>query len=87
MKMACIADHPDLPTMLNNLGNVLERRYECTGQVTDLEMAIEKAEEAVGLAPSDHPDLAVWLNNLGNVLEIRYERTGQVADLEMAIDS
>jgi hypothetical protein len=36
-----------LAALLNNLGSKLESWYERTGQMADLEMAIEKAEEVV----------------------------------------
>jgi tetratricopeptide (TPR) repeat protein len=70
---------------LNNLGVMLESRYECTGKMEDLEEAIRMARQAVDVTPEDHPDLAGRLNNLGNKLESRYERTGKMENLEEAI--
>ncbi|KAH0563243.1 hypothetical protein GP486_002188 [Trichoglossum hirsutum] len=73
---------------LNNLGVMLESRYERTGKMEDLEEAIliaRQAVDAVDVTPEDHPDLAGRLNNLGNKLESRYERTGKMEDLEEAI--
>ncbi|KAH7191136.1 CHAT domain-containing protein [Fusarium oxysporum] len=78
-------DHPNRAAWLNNLGNKLERRYERTGEMADLEEAIRTARQAVDSAPDDYPNRAAWLNNLGNKLERRYERTGEMADLEEAI--
>ncbi|KAI9786107.1 MAG: hypothetical protein M1839_007517 [Geoglossum umbratile] len=70
---------------LNNLGVILEIRYERTGEMEDLEEAIRVARQAVDITPEDHPDLAAWLNNLGNQLGHRYERIGKMEDLEEAI--
>jgi tetratricopeptide (TPR) repeat protein len=65
------SSHPNLAGRHNNLENVLQSRYECTGNMADLESAIKKAEQAVHITPSDHPDLAAWLNNLGSKLKRR----------------
>jgi hypothetical protein len=42
---------------------VLERRFEKTGRMEDLERAIRKAQQAVEVTPQDHPDLADRLSN------------------------
>ncbi|KAL9122176.1 MAG: hypothetical protein Q9187_001266 [Circinaria calcarea] len=55
--------------------------------MTDLEVAIEIAREAVHATPEDHPDRAGLLNSLGNRLRDRYLRTGAMADLEEAIQT
>jgi hypothetical protein len=39
--------HPDLAGRLNNLGIMLERRFEKTGRIEDLEEAIRKAQQTV----------------------------------------
>jgi tetratricopeptide (TPR) repeat protein len=56
-----------------------------TGEMTDLEEAIEVARRVVESTPYDHPDQAGYLNNLGVRLSDRYSRTGAIADLEEAI--
>lgn len=53
--------------------------------MVDLELAIEKAEEAVRLIPANHPDRPVVPKNFGDMLEGRYERTGQSAALQEVI--
>jgi hypothetical protein len=68
-----------------NLGAFLGSRYKRTGDVTDLEEAIQVARQAVVSSPEDHSDLARSLNNRGNSLGTRYERTGDMTDLEVAI--
>ncbi|KAH8776013.1 CHAT domain-containing protein [Hyaloscypha sp. PMI_1271] len=67
---------------LNNLGNSLGSRYKRTGDIADLEEAIQVARQAVVLIPENHSDMASCLNNLGNSLASRYERSGDKADLE-----
>ncbi len=78
-------DHPDRAAYLNNLGNKLGRRFERTGEMADLEEAIETARNAVQSTPHDHPNRAACLNSLGVFLESRFERTREMADLEEAI--
>jgi tetratricopeptide (TPR) repeat protein len=75
-------DHLDLAGSLNNLGIMLQNRYERMGRMEDLEEAIGVARQAVEPKHGDHPDLASWLSSLGNKLERRYERTGKMEDLE-----
>ncbi|KFZ23764.1 hypothetical protein V502_01755 [Pseudogymnoascus sp. VKM F-4520 (FW-2644)] len=71
--------------LLSNLGVFLESRYERTGDIADLEEAIQVARRAAASTPKDHFNLAIYLDNLGNKLQRRYERTGDIADLEEAI--
>ncbi|KAH6883559.1 CHAT domain-containing protein [Thelonectria olida] len=78
-------DHPDKAGWLNNLGISLERQYERTGEMAELEEAIGIARQAVDSTPDDHPDRAACLSSLGNQLGRRYKRTGKVANLEEAI--
>ena len=50
------SDHPDLAVYLNNLGNMLDRRFECTGDMKDLESVIEcylRAFDCTGAVPLD----------------------------------
>ncbi|KAH7232458.1 CHAT domain-containing protein [Fusarium solani] len=77
---------PNWAGRVNNLAVMLQGRYERTGNVADLEEAIDVARQAVAATPDDHPDRAACLSNLGTKLESRYGRTGAMADLEEAID-
>ncbi len=47
---------------------MLQSQYKCTGQMEDLEEAIQVSHQAVKVMPEDHSDLAAWLNNLENNL-------------------
>jgi len=76
---------PDLAGRLNNLGVILQSRFERTGRMEDLEESIRQAQQAVDITPQDHPNLAGRLNNLGIKLQRRFERTGRMKDLEESI--
>ncbi|MCR4439309.1 MAG: CpXC domain-containing protein [bacterium] len=88
-----ILDHPAFGaaperfrlTAWNNAGGVFLRRYWRTGQITDLNRALELWQQAVAATPPDSPDRPAILNNLGTGLSDRYRRTRVVADLEEAI--
>ena len=70
---------------VNNIGLMLERRYELTQSLPDLQAAILETQQAVELTPRGNPDREQWLNNLGSQLELRYERTRDLSDLEASI--
>ncbi len=78
---------PDLPGRLSNLGAGLRDRYVRTGELSDLEAAIEACRRAVSLTPEGSPDVPRRLNNLGSGLRDRYVRTGELSDLERAIEA
>ena len=48
--------HPRKPGLLQDLGDFLFTRFECLGQLNDLEDAISRQREAVDLTPDGHPD-------------------------------
>ncbi|KAJ7810356.1 CHAT domain-containing protein [Mycena olivaceomarginata] len=77
--------HPDKPTMLNNLSNLLLGRFEQLGDLNDLNMSIMMTEDAVLLTPDGHPDKPRNLSNLGNSLLGRFERLGDLSDLNKSI--
>jgi hypothetical protein len=63
----------------------LRLRYARTGNLTDLQKAIELHQQAVGHLPAGSPDRAGYWSNLGNALSERYLRAGDLADLWQAI--
>ncbi|KAK8144211.1 hypothetical protein G3M48_006156 [Beauveria asiatica] len=69
----------------NNLGVFLESRFKQTGEMADLEEAIESNRNTVQFAQHNDPQRTSWISNLGNKLETRFECTGEMADLEEAI--
>jgi CHAT domain-containing protein len=68
------------------LANGLRDRYARTGEVDDLERAIEVYEQAVERTTTGSPDLPSILNNLANGLRDRYARTGKQDNLAWAIE-
>jgi len=63
----------------------LSSRYERTGNLQDLETAINRSVVASEATPEDHPERPKVLNNLGFHFSRRYGRTGNLQDLEAAI--
>ncbi|USP77054.1 hypothetical protein yc1106_04328 [Curvularia clavata] len=74
-----------LHIQLNNLANMLSRRYDETRQLSDLEDAIHLSRRAVHGVPLGHIERASTLSNLGNKLSRLYKETGNLQILEEAI--
>jgi len=81
-----IASRRESQLGLNDIAKLLSR-YERTGNIGDLEVAISNAEQAISATPKDHPDRAAMPSILGSMLSSRYERTGNIDDLEAAISN
>ena len=77
--------HPDKPDGLNNLASCLRTRFECIGELKDLEEAVSSHKDALELIPDGRPTKPDFLNNLANSLVTRFHRLGEVSDLEQAI--
>ncbi|KAJ7272326.1 CHAT domain-containing protein [Mycena rebaudengoi] len=60
-------------------------RYRRSGDVKDLEAALQNFQAAVEQTPKGHPDLAGRLQSLGVSFGDRYRRSGDVKDLEAAL--
>jgi tetratricopeptide (TPR) repeat protein len=75
------------PVALHDAGMVALRQYWTSGQVADLNRAVECWYEALNLTSSDSPDWPALLNNLGRGLRDRYFCIGELADLEAAISA
>ncbi len=61
--------HADKPRHLNNLGGALQSRFKRSGELGDLEQAIQVNQQAVNLTPDGHADKPRRLNNLGGALQ------------------
>jgi len=83
--VASTSDTKKYTESLNNLGVALQRRYEQTGSMEDLERAIEVLSQATELTSEEHPDYAVIANNLGSGLDSYFEQTGSIEVLDDAI--
>jgi hypothetical protein len=79
--------HPDKPSLLNNLGNSFQSRFERLGSLTDLEDAIRNKQKAVELTPNSHPDKPDWLHDLGIGILARFRLIGVLSDLESALSA
>ncbi|KAJ7476523.1 CHAT domain-containing protein [Mycena latifolia] len=79
--------HPDRRVYLSEMSGVLRRRYQETGDLQDLDAAIQKIEEALGVIPADHPAQPIYLNDLSKSLSERYRRFGRLRDLEAALEN
>lgn len=71
--------------VLGGLANSLQTRYQTTGQMADLNQAIEHYQTALRPTRQNSSNRATFLNDLGTALYARYLRGGQLADLEQAI--
>jgi hypothetical protein len=70
---------------LSNFGIALLRRFECTGDQEDLDLAIASGDQAVDAATPGDPNRAGYLSNLCHELHRRWERAGEPEDLDRAI--
>jgi hypothetical protein len=81
-----LADDPNLPDLLDDLGDDLARQYEHSGMIYYLEEAIFYGQKAIDLTPLNYPDLASRFNSLGGRLARLYERTNKTEDLDNTIN-
>jgi hypothetical protein len=63
------------------------KRYECLGELTDIEDSISKLQRAVQSFDKRNPSLPVYLGDLGVGLLKRYERLGKLTDIEGSISN
>jgi tetratricopeptide (TPR) repeat protein len=79
-------DNPDYLRYLTSLVSVLRSRYTRTGQLIDLQEAINLMKEGLDQVPADfHAMHGMLQYNLGQLLLERYERTQEWKDLEQVI--
>jgi tetratricopeptide (TPR) repeat protein len=77
----------DRACLLNSQSLAFLRKFDQTGNLAVLDVAITKAREALDASPSSHPHRAWTLSNLGVCLHLRFEQTGVLDDLHMAINA
>ncbi|KAF7336341.1 hypothetical protein MVEN_02182600 [Mycena venus] len=73
------------PESLYNLAASFTDQYRRSGDVTNLEAALQKNQEALALIPTDHPHRAYILQALAESFTDRYRRFGDLEDLEAAV--
>ncbi|MFD3431301.1 CHAT domain-containing protein [Nocardia fluminea] len=76
---------PDATAQARHQGIVLVNGYERSGNLDQLDAAIDLFQQVVDTTPGDHPNRAMHLANLGYTLQTRYERTGRSHDLDQAV--
>ncbi|KAJ7277680.1 CHAT domain-containing protein, partial [Mycena rebaudengoi] len=79
--------HPDRPERLQSLAVSLTDRYRRSGDVKDLEAALQNDQAAVAQTPEGDPALAERLQSLAASFTDRYQRLGDVKDLKAALQN
>ncbi|KAF4952489.1 hypothetical protein FGADI_6723 [Fusarium gaditjirri] len=70
-----------------NLGDAAIKRFERTGSMADLDLAIDALQVATSLLSESRRLGPGWFTNLAQSLGKRYERTGDMRDLNGAINA
>ncbi|KAJ7192661.1 aromatic di-alanine and tetratricopeptide repeat-containing protein [Mycena pura] len=71
---------------LADLGFALWKRFESTGAIGDIEMAVTNQRQAVKLCPLWNPRHTFFVRSLGHMLFGRFERLGRIEDLNESIE-
>ncbi|XRQ08752.1 CHAT domain-containing protein [Actinomadura welshii] len=78
-------EHRGRMIALANLSVALLSRHSFRGG-TDLNRALDLAEQAVAATPEGHPERPKYLSNFGSGLDYRFRETGARADLNRAVE-
>lgn len=79
-------DDPSLPLRLSNLVAVLQQRYQRTGDVNDLHLAVSYGDRSVESTHRQEPAKAsLWMRQMARILETRYQQTKNLEDLDLAL--
>ncbi|KAG8977998.1 hypothetical protein FRB93_011414, partial [Tulasnella sp. JGI-2019a] len=81
----CPIGHEIHPSILKNLGKLLQTQFDRSSDMGDLGESIRYQQMALSLWPMDHPIRPSSLSNLGNALRTRFDRQGDMADLDESI--
>lgn len=77
--------HPSYWGLQNNLGLMLQTRFERLGNMEDLNESVGLGESVLRATSEDHRNYPIYLSTLSNRLQRRFERTNTVQDLTEAI--
>ncbi|KAJ7108230.1 hypothetical protein C8R44DRAFT_986790 [Mycena epipterygia] len=80
-----VSNPVDYPFFLHSLAIALNTRYETTGELQDLQDAIENFQAALDVAPADAIDASALLQNFAAVLLARYRVLDDSKDLNAAL--
>jgi tetratricopeptide (TPR) repeat protein len=72
---------PSLPLIFGNLAMCLSRRFDRLGNLTDINEAVARFQDAVSLDPKK----PILLTNFGTCLRTRFEWSGNITDIDDAI--
>jgi len=75
----------DVPAFDNIRGVCLQARYRHTGEISDLNAAVEAFRQALERTPRGSPEIGQRCSSLGSALAERYIRLGKLEDLDAAI--
>ncbi|KAG9026920.1 hypothetical protein FRB95_008313 [Tulasnella sp. JGI-2019a] len=81
----CPMGHEIYPSILKNLGKLLQARFDRTRNMGDLEESICHQRAALCMWPMDHSIRPSSLDNLGYALRIRFSRLDDMGDLDEGI--
>jgi tetratricopeptide (TPR) repeat protein len=70
---------------LSDLGHTYVMRHEVSGELADLNAAVEHGDRSVAICPDGHRLQKVILSHAGSNYKARYDLLDQLADLEAAI--
>ncbi|KAG8989476.1 hypothetical protein FRB94_014370 [Tulasnella sp. JGI-2019a] len=68
-----------------NIGELLQTRFDRSGDMGDLDESIRHQQTALSLQPIGDPIRASPLSSLGNALRTRFRRRGDMVDLDESI--
>jgi hypothetical protein len=85
VEAATRADHPHKASLLASLALLLSERYTRTGEIDDIEKAVQVARVACDSTPKSSYSLPMRLDSLADALSQRYFATRRMADLDEAI--
>ncbi|KAG8992193.1 hypothetical protein FRB94_011911 [Tulasnella sp. JGI-2019a] len=78
----CPIDHGIRSSILSNLANLLQVRFDRRGDQADLAEIIHRQKETLSLWPTGHALRLLCLNHLGNAFRTRFNLRGDITDLD-----
>lgn len=78
-------DKWEIADYLSDMGISLSRRFECLGNVSDIDEAVLTFRNAVQLTSYDNPNKALSFDNLGRALMYRFNHLGNVSDINESV--
>ncbi|KAF6752445.1 CHAT domain-containing protein [Ephemerocybe angulata] len=81
-----IGEEARISQSLGALANALQARYERSGELSDINEAIEVHKRCIKQTPPTNRNLPSCLSNLSGALQTRAERTGRLEDIDEALE-